>query len=533
MSNKTRFLLLSLLSGLLLSLSWYWHLTIFIFFAFVPLLVIEDKLSTATEFKRSRLSLFAYAYLSFITWNLLVTWWVVYASLGGASLAFICNSLLMACVVMVYSSVKKRMGRFASPLLLAPLWMAWEHFHTTWDLTWTWLSLGNVFAYQTKWIQWYEFTGASGGTLWVLLVNALVFNVIKTGTSLRFYSRPLLKIAAAIVLPILLSYCVLFYRSSTTPSKVLGTEVVIVQPNIDPYNEKFYLDYQSQFVKALNLARPYLTSKTEYLVLPETFITDDINDAALRHDPAIQWFRDSLNTRFPNLKIVTGANTYAFFEPDTKPSATARKDERSGKYYDVYNSAVYISANDAQVYHKSKLVPGVERMPFPALFKPLESLAINMGGTMGSLGTQEERSVFKDNVSGISIAPVICYESVYGDYTTGYVRNGANFIFIITNDGWWEDTPGYRQHLNYARLRAIENRREIARCANTGISCFIDAFGTIHQPTNWWVETVITGKMKAASELTFFSQYGDLLSYSALALSLLLVLSSLYLRFRK
>src|SRR5262249_32962582 len=151
-------------------------------------------------------------------------------------------------------------------------------------------------------------------------------------------------------------------------------------------------------------------------------------------------FRDSLLRKFPQLKIVAGGNTHVFYEDEKQSTATARKDERSGKKYDVFNSAIYIDKRSVQVYHKSRLVPGVERMPFPALLKPLEALAIDMGGTMGSLGTQEERSVFKDS-AGTCAAPVVCYESVYADYVTGYTRNQANYIFIITNDGWWGNTP--------------------------------------------------------------------------------------------
>src|SRR5690606_26572082 len=99
----------------------------------------------------------------------------------------------------------------------------------------------------------------------------------------------------------------------------------------------------------------------------------------------------------------------------------------------------YIDKTRTEIYHKSKLVPGVERMPFPAVLKPLESLAIDMGGTMGSLGVQAQRSVFVDTISETKIAPVVCYESVFADYMTEYIRKGANLIFIITNDGWWDN----------------------------------------------------------------------------------------------
>ncbi|HOZ86260.1 MAG TPA: apolipoprotein N-acyltransferase, partial [Bacteroidia bacterium] len=205
---------------------------------------------------------------------------------------------------------------------------------------------------------------------------------------------------------------------------------------------------------------------------------------------------------------------------------------QSNDYFDAFNTGLMLDKQGLQIYHKSKLVPGVERMPFPALFKPLEKFAINMGGTMGSLGMQDERGVFTDESGKTVIAPVICYESVYGDYLTEYIRKKANLIFIITNDGWWEDTPGYVQHLNYARLRAIENRRQIARSANTGTSCFIDEFGNISDATNWWEEAVIEKDMYINNDLTFFSRFGDLLSYVSVIFSILLLLFSFYLRLR-
>ncbi len=535
MKGKFNLLFLSIFSGILLSVSWYWHLTCCIFFALVPLLFVEDKLSSS-GLPKARLKLLGHAYLCFFTWNILVTWWVVYASVGGASMAFLANSFLMALVFVIYSVIKNQIQKPWASWLLIPVWIAWEHGHTLWDLTWTWLTIGNVFAFTPNWIQWYEYTGTSGGTLWVLAANILIFGTLKNTVPLKIFSKPIFKIAAIIILPIAVSFLILISytlkqanSTVTPPSK----NVVIVQPNIDPYNVKFSMDYQSQFFKALNLLRGKITSETEYLALPETFITDDLNEQFIQQSQSIQWFRDSLISKFPNLKIVTGANTYVYYEDEKQSTATSRKDERSGKNYDVFNSAIYIDKNTVQVYHKSKLVPGVERMPFPALLRPLESLAINMGGTMGSLGTQEERTVFYDSVSKTGIAPVVCYESVYADYVAEYIRNGGSLIFIITNDGWWQDTPGYIQHLNYARLRAIENRRSIARCANTGISCFIDEFGTVSEATKWWEEAVIEKDLKSGYELTFFSRFGDLISYSSVVISILLIFWFLFLRFKK
>lgn len=531
MKTKYRFLLLSLFSAALLSLAWYWSLSIAIFFGFVPLLMLEDELAGEVRQPRRRLRLWSYAYLTFLIWNLLVTWWVVYASLGGALMAFLCNALLMSWVFCIFSGVKRRIGKAWAIWLLLPLWLAFEHIHTLWDISWTWLSLGNVFAFNHNWVQWYEFTGVSGGALWILAANILVFQMIKKNGSFQPFSKPVYKVAAVIILPIFLSWILSAVKKPF--HKGGGVQTLIIQPNIDPYNTKFSLDFQQQFFKFLALVKGKIHPETEYLVLPETFITEDLNEAYIAQSPEIGWFRDSLIKRFPNLKIITGGSTYVVYKNQKDVTATARQDERNGNYYDSFNSGILITQNRVEVYHKSKLVPGVERMPFPALFKPLEGLAIDMGGTMGSLGTQAERSVFSDSLSHTAIAPVICYESVYGDYVTAYMRKHANLIFIITNDGWWENTPGYIQHLNYARLRAIENRREIARCANTGISCFMDEFGNISQPTSWWQEAVIEKKMHPNNELTFFARFGDLLSYASLALSCLIIMFGIYLRFKR
>lgn len=531
MRGKQNNLFLSLLSGAMLSAAWYWQLTILIFFAFVPLLLVEGDLSNS-EAPKKRLKIWAFSYLTFLIWNLGVTWWVVYASFGGACMAFVFNSLFMSAVFLIYSNLKRRINKPWAVCLLIPIWLAWEHLHTLWDLAWIWLTVGNVFAFNTKWIQWYEFTGTSGGTLWVLLVNILVFKVLTGGEKLNLKSKAILKIAAAVITPILLSYLILIVREPLS-AKNKSVNTVVVQPNIDPYNDKFVLDFQSQFIKFMNLVRGKITDKTEYLVLPETFIIEGLREDQLQHSEVLRWFSDSLISKFPRLKIVVGATTYSIFNDPTKLSITAREDKSSGQYYDEFNTALQLGKEDIQLYHKSKLVPGVERMPFPALLKPLEKMAIDMGGTTGSLGTQDKRTSFTNAINKTSVAPVVCYESVFSDYVTEYVRNGASLIFIITNDGWWEDTPGKFQHLNYARLRAIENRRQIARSANTGISCFINEFGVISKPTGWWVEAVIEENIYPNNQLTFFSRFGDIISYTATAISLLIIGFAVFLRFRK
>ncbi len=121
------------------------------------------------------------------------------------------------------------------------------------------------------------------------------------------------------------------------------------------------------------------------------------------------------------------------------------------------------------------------------------------------------------------MAPVICYESVYGDFVGEYVKNGASLIGIITNDGWWSDSPGHNQHLQYATLRAIETRRDIARSANTGISAFINQKGEITQQTAWWVPATSRATVHLNTEQTFYVRYGELIGPACQVLAVLLL----------
>lgn len=527
MINSRNTILYALLSSFLLSLSWFYGLTAFIFIAFTPLLLLENYFSVNTDILRKKTKFIGLIYLSFLIWNIGVTWWVWNASAGGALMAILANALLMTIVFVTFSNIKNKINRSWAIWLLIPVWIAWEHIHTLWDITWPWLALGNVLSFKPNWIQWFEFTGTSGGTLWILFVNILLFKLI---TSPVFSIKQTIKPLIAILVPILLSYIILF--SHKNRSTLQEQNIIVVQPNIDPYNEKFDVGFDVQFKSVLDQIKQKLNQETDYLVLPETFVIDNINEEYIDRDVNLQLFKDSLLAKFPNLNIITGVNSYRFYKDNEKPSATARKDESSGHNYDVYNTGLQMNKNGITIYHKSKLVPGVELMPFPALLKPMESLAIDMGGTMGSLGIQSDRTVFTGNEK-IKVAPVICYESVYGDYVTEYIRNGANFIFIITNDGWWDNTPGHKQHLSYARLRAIETRRCIARSANTGISCFIDETGTISQATNWWEKAVIEAKLKPNDELTLFVRFGDILSKISVALSALILAYYWFLRFFK
>ena len=524
MLKKASNFLLILLSGFLLGISWY-TVTWVLFLAFVPLFLAVNKIHTSDSRKKS-LKIWGISYLTFFIWNIVATWWVYNASLEGAILAIVCNALLHSGMFLIWYQTERRIFGTLKFWLLIPIWIAYEYLHHSWELTWPWLTLGNCFAGSHRFIQWYEFTGVSGGSLWVLVANVLFYQLISRGEkNWKVYTKPVL----VIIIPIILSYIILGARIITPDKKI---NVSIIQPNYDPYTEKFSFGFNWQLDQLhKNLTSAQLNKNTELVVLPETFIVpqsneqSDVNETNFKFSPEVTRLIALMKYHFPKAAILTGACTYHEFAPGEKTTNTARKFSNSNDYYDSYNTAVYIDTlKNITLYHKSKLVPGVERMPYPGFFKYFEKYAIALGGTMGSLGTQKERTVFEDNNLKIKLAPSICYESIYGNFMSEYIRKGAQVICIITNDGWWGNTPGHKQHLSYARLRAIETRKQIIRSANTGISCFIDEFGNISQPQPYGEFAVINAEVSLNDSKTFYIRFGDLISLLSIILTIIFII---------
>lgn len=529
--KKLKLLGLSILSGLLMGISWpeTGNLAPLFFIALTPLFYVEHHLAKQST---KSIAVFGHAYIAFLVFNTFSTWWIWFASEAGMIMAEVLNSLFMATVFLWFHNIKKRLGTIKGYFSLVVMWIGFEWLHYNWDLSHPWSTFGNTFANYTHFIQWYEYTGALGGSLWILLINILVFSVFKQiffkNNTWVSQIKQILLILGILILPIIISLTIENnYKEIEEP-----IEIVVVQPNIDPYKDKFGGMSEAQQVdRILSLAKQKTTTSTNFIVAPETAIPRGCLEVDLNENYGIIEAKRLLNN-FPKTNIIIGANTYIDYpKSNEKPTVTARPDEQSGGWYDAFNTALLIRTNEEiDIYHKSKLVLGVEKLPFASILSPFEKYAINLGGTMGSLGVEKEAKIFDNNVA--KIAPVICYESIYGEYVTNYITKGANAIFIITNDGWWEDTPGYKQHLAYARLRAIETRRSIARSANTGISCFINQKGEILNPTKWWEQDVISGKINLNSHLTFYSKHGDYIGRVSAFLSILLLLWNLSLYFR-
>jgi len=521
--NKIKLISYSILSGVLLALAWTtWGLGPLLLVALIPLLLIENHFYTKRNESRS-VSLFPYSYLTFFTWNLISTWWVYNSTPEGGIAAVVLNSMFYAVIFWIFHITKRRLGSKIGYFSLLVIWLAWEYIYIHGEISWVWLVLGNGFAQNIKLIQWYEFTGILGGSLWVLFINILITKIILHLKEHKTIKGQIVNtIIAVLFIFIPITRSLIMYYNYTEKENPIN--VVVTQPNIDPYNQKFSgMSNEDQLSLIFNLADSLIDENTDFVVAPETAIEDGIWENDVTASYSVHRLMMYVK-KHPKLSFVTGATTRYMYE-NTPPTITSRPYGETGIRYDVYNTALQFSNNEEiSIYHKSKLVIGVEMFPYPKLLGFLGELAIELGGSSGTLGMQEEREAFFNTKNSAAVGPVICYESIYGEFVTGYVNKGANVIFVVTNDGWWGDTPGYKQHLSYSSLRAIENRRSIARSANTGISCFINQRGDILQATDYWVKDVIKGTINLNTKKTFYTKHGDYIGRISEFLSLLILL---------
>jgi apolipoprotein N-acyltransferase len=525
--KRSQLFILAIGSSILLSLPWYQQFSgLLLIIAFVPLLIIEDHLYNNRKNNKS-IVFYGYAALAFGIWNILTTYWVYNAALIGAVAAVLINTFVLTTTIWLAHLTKRitneKFGNFA----LLVYWIGFEYLYLNAEISWPWLNLGNGLAKDIKLIQWYEYTGTLGGTFWILLLNLIVFIILKKYLKLKTFRSILPNLVLFVILfitPIIISLSI--FKNYTEKGK--DYNIAVIQPNIDPYNDKFSgMSHFEQFNIIMHLADSLTDKTTDYVIGPETALDNYIWINYLDENYTIQAIGNFVKKN-PHVNFVIGMDAYYEYSPGEKLSSTVRKIRDTDTYYDVYNSSIQIDTSlKYQTYHKSKLVVGVEKMPYPKLFKLLEKVILNLGGTTGSRGTQDYRGTFKHTTDETRVAPVICYESIYGEYVTEYIKNGANFIFVITNDGWWGNTPGYKQHLNYSQLRAIETRRSIARSANTGISAFINQKGEILNQTEWWVRCGIKNTIKANTEFTFYVRYGDYIGRIASFFAILALLYSL------
>ena len=527
--NRLKLIVCVFLPALLFWLAWEpMPFTPLVFIAFVPFFYLSEWGRSTSKGKN-----FGVLFLALMLWNISTTWWVWFASDVGAIAMLILNSLLMYLPFGLSRWLqRKKWFIWDAKWLFIALWLLYEYGHHRWDLSWPWLTLGNAFSGMPWYVQWYEITGTLGGTALILSVNVLVYQALinvqskdKRSWIMRF-RLPLGIVSVFGILSVLLGQLASDFVYQKKSKLKQPYRVVAIQPNYDPYDEKFVLDPMQMvrdMAKTSDSAGP-----ADCILWPETSLVGNIDVGSpaqdmqvsylmhhwLKNGPADNAAGDSSQNHSraagpPSMLIGSNMIHWYSWMGKGKPDVAARQSSNLEYWYTLHNSALWIqpelsihpigsdpfkherlrgsmATGDIQFYHKSKLVPGTEQLPFVTVLPFLERLAISLdensaSGTLGKNATAKALGV-----SNSKVAPIICYESIYGDYVSEYVKDGASWLAVITNDAWWNNTPGHKQHFSYAKLRAIEQRKWVVRSANTGISGFIDPLGNTTMRSGWY-----------------------------------------------
>jgi len=521
--NKYTLVMLSVTGGILTGLAWTgWCSGLILLIAFVPFLLIENYLyEHSRQFTPN--AFFIYVLPGFVIFSIIAIGWMRVASMTGAICVIMGLAFLMSFALWLAHIVRMKAGNTLGFISLFTFWLCYEFLSLNVNIISPWLNLGNGLSKDIVFIQWYEVTGTAGGSVWILASNLFlaIFLINFTKGKKRTF-KYLIIWTSVILIPAGISVTRYYTIRQNTS---IPEEVVIVQPDFDPYTEKFTIPFKEQLRKVILMSETVVTDKTKWVITPETTVDDPVNLDDLNSDSYISMIRELVN-KYPSVSVVAGLVSYRLYPPaPVAPTKSARKTDETGTYYDHFNSAFKIDTGKAiEVYHKSKLVPGIEMQFSTGPGRLIAKILPSLGGTKWGYGIQKERVCFLNQHTNTKIGPIVCYESVFGKYVTEYVKNGANALFIITNDGWWKHTNGYRQHLSLASVRAIETRRPVARSANTGISCFIDIKGKITVETKWWTQAVLKGEIIPETTITPYVRYGDYLSATGSILSAIILL---------
>ncbi|MFC2171874.1 apolipoprotein N-acyltransferase [Acidobacteriota bacterium] len=186
-----------------------------------------------------------------------------------------------------------------------------------------------------------------------------------------------------------------------------------------------------------------------------------------------------------------------------------------------YFNSAFMVHQDGSVgsrYDKMHLVPFSEYNPYRNVFWFFPRL-------VNAASDFTQGTTFVINQTGsYSHGTFICYEAIFPDIPRVYTRKGAHVLVNITNDAWFGESAAPTQHFLASVFRAVENRRWVVRCANTGISAFIDPNGRIHAATDLMEQTILIGEVRAVDSMSWYTRHGDVFAWIMSLLSAALLL---------
>ncbi len=534
MSAKYRLMLFSL-GGAMLSLAFPPFPTWFLaFFAFIPIII---------AFENSNKKLFLFSYITFFIYHGGTNWWIsswqpnADPFLIASGLAvWIVQPLLFTIPIFIQNYFNRKLG-FQRAIWLFPfVWVSFEWWHSLGDLSYPWQAIGYTQAYNKYFAQIADLGGVWFIGFLIVLINVILYKIYyyKLSTSSKSVNNSIqirnLSVSFIFLISIIYIYGIVQFNKYSELGKSEENKITvgIIQPNINPWKKweegrnaynmiMLHKSIQDSLLKERANIDLFLWSETAI-----TYLNSDVNTDH-KFNFLNEWVNESKTS------ILTGFSDFYFYKPGETQKATTKlflKDPN--RAYDTYNSAVLINYDTLnrpakEIYHKMKLTPFSEYLPYPELLTFLRRF-VEWGVGISSWAKGEEQkylNLITPNKSA-KVAPIICIESIYPYFVSGFTDLGAEVLAIITNDGWYDYTFGPEQHFAIAEIRAIENRRYLARCANTGISGFINPAGTRMITADQYKVQGLVGDIYKLTDKSFYVKYGDLIAYLSVSIVIIL-----------
>lgn len=494
---------LPVISGLVLGISALpsnlWFLC---FIAFIPIFIASDLTVT----KKRYLLIFTFQLL--ITLIVFYSWvnlWVIQIANFGFLLGFL---IVVPFILLIppFIILRKKNSKYAFLYFIAA-WIAAEMIESFFQLGSPFFDLGHNLGASPRIIQWYEFTGSAGGSLWILSVNFMLYSLGKSFIEKNnlWIKRSILA-SGIILIPTIISLLI-FYNYKEKGS---SSEVLVIHPSTDCHDVKYQMNIYELMDMYLGIMLPQLTESTEYVVLPETAITNAGWVADLNHNLVFDHFHEKTQ-EYPKIKLISGAIVFDALRDVSKIKGYEklpgiRYSKNYKVWYRTYNSALLIEKDKpVQMRTKEGLVPYQEYAPYPRILPHISPLGIDFQFST----SRKNREIFSAG-DGIQTAAIICYELVYNRIFFKAARKGAEAFFVLLNEGWYSNVAKVKyQFIQLSVIRAIENRRSIAHSSNMGVSAFIDQRGIIVISNEDKTPSFLKEEMKMNKEITIFALTGN------------------------
>ena len=458
--------------------------------SFVPLIHVFN----ISHFRKNII----YGYIFGLSFNLTAFYWIGVNSgadfitvLGSLFAAVFYLAFFWAVAGLLFSLISKGHQHISGNIFFPFIIVLIEYVRSFGALGFPWSNLALTQSNYIYFIQFIEVTGTYGVSFFIIGFNVILYNVVQKKISL-------LKGLSFILLIIIGLSIAGAGRILSLPKSNQKISVAVVQPNVNP-NTK-WLNKKKIIAFMDSLHQESIKFKPDLIVFPETALPSYlVRDSRTRG--ALQ---STVNSS--DIPLLTGTIHTSF--------------ENNSRYY--YNSSMFIIPQKKyELYSKIHLVPFAEYDLIPSIFHPLTKLNINID--RGNFKSGNNYKVFKHE--NLLFSNLICYESSIPKISRTFVSKGAEFLIIQANDGWLGSSFGPYQHFELARLRAIENRIPIVRCANTGISGIINIDGSIKTKVQLNEEKIIFESLSSNKNGSFYTKYGDIF---AIIISIIILIVILY-----